>query len=1377
MPRKSARKSSGKPRRLLRKLLLAGAAVLLVLAVAAFGIVRYVTSEPFIKTHILPQVAEALGAPVEVESIAVAPLSSVQLRNLRVGPEAARLLTAGSVAVQYRLMPLLQGTVTIDALTIEDGVVHLVQHPDGTFNLPDPPQAAPAADDQPTAIPDFTIRDVTLKRCALRVTQHRDQAKPLEVRLEDINIAIPVITTGAPITLETRCRGTVTAADLDVRLTPSLDLDLTLAPNLIPSRCTLRAACNLAGTAGAIPLDGRRWQLSVDTTGEKQAITIRNLRFEQQFHDTTEAQFDLNGAANLDPLTARLSWNAAVPDPSLLDLIGHLVGGYSFGRTAIDGKGTIELAADGAVTAEGDLAAGNCTIASRDLPPAAPVNIKLHHGIGYDPAAQTVHLRVLECKILAADREIAAVFLDQPATIALGADEPLGPPTATVTIRTHALDLAMFRPLLPKGNVALIAGQLTTDARLTIQENGKLLSLRANTAAEQLAVDTPEGRVLAAASVSLEAALTNLSQLQIATTRFQLGAPETFLGGTLTGALDLADTTGTLQIKAELTPQPLTRLPFKAGDIPLSDIRFGGSRANWDGTVTLGAGGTVQVASTLRAQQLRIDVPTRDLRSGDPIDCTVRNDCTYAPATNTVRLTAFELQATAAGAPIAAVKLDRPLTVSISEGTLTTDAELTLAVTRVPITIALPFLPALPVTPQDGLLSVDGRLAVSDNGDQVALRANTTLERLALANPDGRVDALHLRAGIDAAIAKQRHLTINTARVAITRDDTVIATAEANGDLDLTDRNGRIGLKATLIPAIVRHLPFTVAGITLNRLDPADTRVTYTGAAGYDGTTARLRGRLDVNRFSLNAPDLDLPPLPPLDLQLPHELSYNLEQALLEVTAMTLTAPPTDIRGDAAPLVHFELLAPFACKLTDALPEFQPKRGLDARVTTNIDLSHFAPLIPADTPRPAAGRLVTQLRLTAPSASAATLAGSVQVRSLRLAGPGLPPDLPPLDVRLHTDIGYDHRTAVAALRAGTVTAADPKGELATIHCTGTLHTALNQPGTRINLIAPNPIDLVRIQALLPPAAEPQEEPAPSDLRATVDFELARLLYHDLQLDDVKGRAIIEGDTYRLERTTCMLNDGPVTLTAALAMPPGAALRYQTDLKAESVPLAPVLSTFTPNYAAMVDGHCTSLTCVASGAGTSFEAIRQQLAGNLDAQLAGVRLRPSSTFLDTVVDVLLRQQYGIGWSDLTFDRARIAGNFSDALLRLDDARLVSPLLRIEGKGSWELGGTWFPDLTLTPAFKGRLAEQVERRQLVVGQSEDGYAMAKPLAFKGNIYDRNHLLGMIAKSAVPGLLRGAGVDGDTVDKIEAVGDLLKGLRGFGANRKKEEDEKAP
>ena len=130
-------------RRILRNLFLA----FCVFALAAFGALAwYVTTDSFqqiVRRRVVTSIEKIVGGRVELEELHTIPFRlRVDARNLtihgREGPDQAPFLHVDRLQADLKIISLLSKTVGLHSLTLEHPVVHIIDYPDGTTNVPVP---------------------------------------------------------------------------------------------------------------------------------------------------------------------------------------------------------------------------------------------------------------------------------------------------------------------------------------------------------------------------------------------------------------------------------------------------------------------------------------------------------------------------------------------------------------------------------------------------------------------------------------------------------------------------------------------------------------------------------------------------------------------------------------------------------------------------------------------------------------------------------------------------------------------------------------------------------------------------------------------------------------------------------------------------------------------------------------------------------------------------------------------------------------------------------------------------------------------------------------------------------------------------------------
>ncbi len=131
-------------RRILQKLLLA----FCVFSLIGFGLVGwYVTTDSFqrrMRTRVVAELEAATGGRVELGELHTIPFRlRVDARNLtihgREAPGQQPFLQVERLQAEMKIISLLSTSIGLHSLVLDHPVVHVIDYPDGTTNLPAPP--------------------------------------------------------------------------------------------------------------------------------------------------------------------------------------------------------------------------------------------------------------------------------------------------------------------------------------------------------------------------------------------------------------------------------------------------------------------------------------------------------------------------------------------------------------------------------------------------------------------------------------------------------------------------------------------------------------------------------------------------------------------------------------------------------------------------------------------------------------------------------------------------------------------------------------------------------------------------------------------------------------------------------------------------------------------------------------------------------------------------------------------------------------------------------------------------------------------------------------------------------------------------------------
>jgi hypothetical protein len=186
----------------MRKVLLAGVGLVLLLVVAAVGYGRHLVGKlntPAFHRAVLAQATATAGAEVRAKQMDLSLLSGVTLKGIAVAnpaPFPGDFLAAEAFVLRYRLRPLLAGRLEVERLALERPRLSLVMDARGGFNYErlggarrsGSPGSTPAAVAAPLRI---VLRQLTVEDASVVMTDHT-KARLLAVEDADLRSSFEV---------------------------------------------------------------------------------------------------------------------------------------------------------------------------------------------------------------------------------------------------------------------------------------------------------------------------------------------------------------------------------------------------------------------------------------------------------------------------------------------------------------------------------------------------------------------------------------------------------------------------------------------------------------------------------------------------------------------------------------------------------------------------------------------------------------------------------------------------------------------------------------------------------------------------------------------------------------------------------------------------------------------------------------------------------------------------------------------------------------------------------------------------------------------------------------------------------------------------------
>lgn len=459
------------------KFILGASAALFAVLLGAY---LYVSSGHFITTHVLPRVAESLGADVTAEDVHFSALSSIEFTDLRVGSEADPLLRAGTIRVRYRGLALLSGRVEVDEMLLSD--VQIALSPEKLEALAKektPAEEKLSRSEDPPKRREIIVRNVKVRDLGLSYA--KAGADPVELKILNLSLDLPELAAGKDFHLTVASQVKAKAGEeIDAECKAfKLDFSGRLGQDLVLTTLILGVDVQeISGTAGPVMLDGRKVAVAAELSGNPADYTLRELRIVEYIGETPDAMLTASGNLGIAPMTAALDLSLDVPPGGLLNVIGALAGDLDFDQTAVAYQGQLEVVSGDRFITRGDLNIRNLTVASSaaGLPALSPLQISIHHDLGFDRTTKALDVSQLDAKISDSGRDVVTVKLNKPAGLQKGGSTD--DVSAMLSVKVDRFDLTMLNAFLPsQPELRIMNGVLNRDVTLTISNGGRKMAI------------------------------------------------------------------------------------------------------------------------------------------------------------------------------------------------------------------------------------------------------------------------------------------------------------------------------------------------------------------------------------------------------------------------------------------------------------------------------------------------------------------------------------------------------------------------------------------------------------------------------------------------------------------------------------------------------------------------------------------------------------------------------------------------------------------------------------------------------------------------------------------------------------------------------------
>ncbi len=435
-----------------------------------------VTSSPFLRSVVLPQVESAIGSKLDVGDLSLSPFSQLELRNVKITPKGAEpLAQIDLIRLRYSLWSLLRGNIQAHEITVEKPVITLVEHVDGSRNLPKLPPSGPKS----TAPLVLDLHQIQLRNGSLNYTVRGAKGPVSTLTVGNLNVSLDQVITAQPGKLTVQGEAAMEQFPADkIAGKLSGEFTVTLGRDAMPTLVKGSLGVDLGVATGAFrDASGLRVALESDVSPNE----VKDLRLAFRRAGQELARLRLSGPYDAAKPEARLDFELSGVDRQVLVLLGGATG-FELGETSITAKGKLNLLKNGEIAASN----GELTVHKLSLGTAAGRTPVTEFTAQYKVEANLKDNAALleELKISATDGQgqWLSGSLDRPMNVAWGSAPP-GFRESRFTLKLARLQLAEWHALLGSNAPA---GSLRADLTVSSERDGRLLKYDLKAVATQL---------------------------------------------------------------------------------------------------------------------------------------------------------------------------------------------------------------------------------------------------------------------------------------------------------------------------------------------------------------------------------------------------------------------------------------------------------------------------------------------------------------------------------------------------------------------------------------------------------------------------------------------------------------------------------------------------------------------------------------------------------------------------------------------------------------------------------------------------------------------------------------------------------------------------
>src|SRR6266700_6840009 len=277
-------------------------AIILVLGIAGFVVLRSQGFHSYALAKIQQQASEATGAQVRIQNFALhlstlaADAYGISIRGSE-PTSALPLVQADQLMIRLKIVSLLHKKIDLSEIVLRQPVVNLLVRKDGSTNLPTPPKSNSSSSTSPF---DLGIQHVLLERGEI---YYNDVKTPLDAELHDLQLEIKSEFIGKGYDGNVSYRsGRLQYGDMK-----PLPHDLTASFNATPSQFTLKPLV-LTVASSTIQLEGNIQNYSHPSADGSYKITIHPQDFRPVLHNPSIPTGEVTLAGSL-----RYQYEANVP--------------------------------------------------------------------------------------------------------------------------------------------------------------------------------------------------------------------------------------------------------------------------------------------------------------------------------------------------------------------------------------------------------------------------------------------------------------------------------------------------------------------------------------------------------------------------------------------------------------------------------------------------------------------------------------------------------------------------------------------------------------------------------------------------------------------------------------------------------------------------------------------------------------------------------------------------------------------------------------------------------------------------------------------------------------------------------------------------------